>query len=401
MAVVAEAKSKTVTRGRGTSAGGSGRTSRTKKSLPKVSVEPHRVAAVHGNDDYLVGRGVARLKDAMLASHPEVEVTDLDATDLTAGSLNEAVSPSLFGGERLVVIRVMRTADEDAAKAVLAVADDLPEGLRMIVADTEPGGARRGGAGGGGAGAEASDGGSAGSRGSAAARAVVPALVAGGAHDVVCDGPATARDRVAFVRNEVAAAGATVSADAAALLVDVVGSDTRELASASGQLVADLCEPGERRALQAEDVERFHRGRAEVSGFAIADLALAGDRDSALEALRRAAVLGVHPLLVADALASGLRSLARVAAATGDAPVGPRDAERIGRELRVPGWKVKRLAGEARQWSTSGLVTASQRVSALNAALKGAGTVADEQYALERAVFDLASARESRAESSG
>src|SRR5581483_11586685 len=99
-------------------------------------------------------------------------------------------------------------------------------------------------------------------------------------------------------------------ADATAALVDAVGSDLRELAAVSAQLVSDSGG-----AVDADLVRAYHRGRAEVTGFAVADLAVAGRGSQAWETLRHALAIGVAEVLVADALADGVRSIARVASA--------------------------------------------------------------------------------------
>ncbi|MBY8853009.1 DNA polymerase III subunit delta, partial [Saccharothrix sp. MB29] len=95
--------------------------------------------------------------------------------------------------------------------------------------------------------------------------------------------------------------------EAVAALIEAVGSDLRELAAAASQLVADT---GGK--VDAEAVRRYHRGRAEVTGFAVAEKAVMGDRAGALEALRSASQLGVPHGLVADALADAVRTGARV-----------------------------------------------------------------------------------------
>ena len=99
-------------------------------------------------------------------------------------------------------------------------------------------------------------------------------------------------------------------------LIDSVGSDLRELASAAAQLVADT--GGQ---VTAEEVRRYHRGRADVTGFAVAEKAITGDVAGALEMLRWAMQLGVPHVLVADALADGVRTVARVAGAGRGGPV--------------------------------------------------------------------------------
>src|SRR5207253_3821311 len=93
---------------------------------------------------------------------------------------------------------------------------------------------------------------------------------------------------------------------AAEALLAAVGNDLRELAAAGAQLMADT---GGR--VTAETVSRYYRGRAEVSGFTVADAAMVGDVPAAPEALRWALQVGVDPVPIADALADGVRTVAR------------------------------------------------------------------------------------------
>ena len=146
------------------------------------------------------------------------------------------------------------------------------------------------------------------------------------------------RDRVDFVRAEIARHGASIDAAAAEALLDGVGSDLAELAMACAQLAADS---GGR--IDLDIVTRYHRSPAEVSGFAVADAAIDGDAGGALAQLRWALACGVAPVLVTSALANGVRQIAQVAAAGRSA----RPAE-IARELGMPPWKVERVQRQAR-----------------------------------------------------
>jgi DNA polymerase-3 subunit delta len=141
----------------------------------------------------------------------------------------------------------------------------------------------------------------------------------------------------------------------------------------SGQLVSDSGG-----SVDVETVRAYHTGRAEVTGFAVADLAVVGNAAGALEALRSALAVGVPAVVVADALADGVRTAARVTSLnttnTGD----------LARALKLPPWKVKRAQAQARGWSIDGLQQALGVVAELNADVKGVAASAD--YALERAV---------------
>src|SRR5439155_26238706 len=166
--------------------------------------------------------------------------------------------------------------------------------------------------------------------------------------------------------------------------LDAVGNDLRELAAACSQLVADA---GGR--VDAAAVTRYHRGRAEVTGFAIADRAVVGDVAGALEALRWALAVGVAHVLVADALADGIRSVARVSSA------GRASPHALAGTLGMPAWKVKRAQSQSRGWTEPGLTDALRVVADLNAGVKG--VAADPGYVLEAAIRDIAVARARRA----
>jgi len=125
----------------------------------------------------------------------------------------------------------------------------------------------------------------------------------------------------------------------------------------------------------------YHRGRAEVTGFAIADKVVAGDMAGALEALRWAVAVGYPAVLIADALADGIRTVARVKEAR------PGNAYSVASELGMPPWKVDKARNTARHWSESALLRGMAIVAALNADVKGQAVDAD--YALERAVLQL------------
>jgi DNA polymerase-3 subunit delta len=62
-------------------------------------------------------------------------------------------------------------------------------------------------------------------------------------------------------------------------------------------------------------VERYYGGRVETSAFTVADTAIAGRYGDALVALRHALASGADPVPLVAAIASKLRTMARVAGA--------------------------------------------------------------------------------------
>ena len=107
-----------------------------------------------------------------------------------------------------------------------------------------------------------------------------------------------------------------VSDDTVTAVLDAVGSDIRELASVCSQLVADT--DG---TVDAVAVRRYYSGKAEVKGFDIADKAVVGDVAGAAEALRWAMMSGEPQVVLADALAEAVHTIARVGPLSGD-PTG-------------------------------------------------------------------------------
>ncbi|GAB3587628.1 DNA polymerase III subunit delta [Amycolatopsis endophytica] len=279
-------------------------------------------------------------------------------SDLTPPALAELVSPSLFSEGRVIVLDAAQDIGQDLSDAVLAYAKMPADGVVLVVVHT--GGGR-----------------------SKAAKALPAALRKAGAQVTECPKITRPADRESFVRNEVRQAGGKIDPAGVAALIDAVGSDLRELAAAASQLVADS---GGR--VDEEAVRRYHRGRADVTGFAVAEKAVGGERGAALEAMRWALQIGVAHVLIADALADAVRTIARVSAA------GRGNPNQMAGELGMPPWKIRKAQGQSRGWTQAGLAEAMAVVARVNGEVKG--QAADPSYALERAVLELAAARDKR-----
>jgi DNA polymerase-3 subunit delta len=200
--------------------------------------------------------------------------------------------------------------------------------------------------------------------------------------EIVCERLTRPDDQVAFVRSEVASAGGRIDEAAARRLVEAVGGDLRGLASAAAQLAADA----EHGLVDDAVVGTYFEGRAEVKGWAVADRAVEGRTVDALEQLRWALETGTDPVLVTAALATAVRSLARLSGA----PRGVRDAD-LARDLGVPPWKLRILRAQLRGWTPSGLVRAIRAVAAADLQVKGGGN--DPTLALTTAVVEIGAAR--------
>ncbi|SCL17493.1 DNA polymerase III, delta subunit [Micromonospora nigra] len=321
-----------------------------------VTASADPILLVLGDEELLATRAVAETVAAARAADPGVDVREYQAGSLTVGEIAEMLSPSLFGGRRVLVLRAGQDARKDLAAALLAYAKNPDPDVQLVVLHL-----------GGGKGRAFADG------LKAAGARVVPAVKLKG-H----------RERVGFVRDEIRRHGGSCGEDAAEALLAAVGNDLRELAAACSQLVADT---GGR--IGADTVARYYRGRVEVTGFTVADATMVGDVPAALEALRWALHVGVDPVPIADALADGVRTVARVASAGRGSPY------QLASSLGMPPWKVERAQRQGRGWTPEGLVVAMRAAADCNAAVKGGSD--DRAYALERAVFSVAAARQGAA----
>lgn len=164
-----------------------------------------------------------------------------------------------------------------------------------------------------------------------------------------------------------------------------MGSDLRELAAACNQLAFDT----EGKNIDEAAVAKYYRGRAEVSGFTIADLAIEGRLGEALEQVRWAVATGVAPVLIVSALAGGLRSLAKV----GGAPRNLRGGQ-LASHVGMPPWKIDRVKRQLSGWGPDGISTALQAVATADEQVKGGGT--DPAYALEKVVHTIVASRNKR-----
>jgi DNA polymerase III subunit delta len=307
---------------------------------------------VVGEEELLRARAVSAVRAAIRSAHPDAEEHELVAAGLAVGSLADVLAPSLFGGHRLVVVSGVQEAAAALVDSLVGYAKAPDPDLTLVVVHF--GGKRN--------------------------EALLKAFRAAGAAVDECPKIGSAGERVAFVRNEVRRAGGRITPDAVTALLDAVGNDLRQLSSAASQLVSDFGG-----SIDEAAVARFHRGQAEVTGFTVAERVLVGDTAGSVEMLRWALQRGVAHVLIADALADGVRTAARVAS------LNTSNIGDLARTLKLPPWKVKRAQAQARGWTIDALQQAIGVTAELNADVKGAAASPD--YALERAIRRIVAIR--------
>jgi len=319
------------------------------------------VTVIVGEEELLVERAVsaaiAAAKAAAGAGPDDAgaDIHDVAAAGLTAGELAGLTAPSLFASGTIVVIRSAEDATASLAGELTKLAASAGPDVSLVV--THSGGLRN--------------------------KALLADLAAGGARRVDCPGVKRFGERMDFLRAELRRAGRKADDGGLRALLDAVGTDLRELAAACSQLAADTTG-----VISQAVVARYYHGRAEATGFAVADKACEGNLPAALEQLRWALATGTSPVLVTSALAAGLRTLALVGSAgRGLSPHAQAS------DLGMPPWKIDKARQQLRGWTAEGLAEAVAAVAEADVQVKGEG--ASAAYALERAITTIVNCRDS------
>jgi DNA polymerase-3 subunit delta len=319
-------------------------------------MRPAPVLLVVGAEGVLADRAVSAVVAAAREADPDTEIERMDAAGYQSGRLVVATSPSLFGGGKVVVLEGVEQANEALVLDVTAYLKNPAEDACVVIRHN--GGLR--------------------------ARPLLEAARRIGAPEAVCTPLTRDDEKVEFAANEFRRAGRKISPAAVRALVDAVGNDLRELSASCSQLISDVgTEDADR--IDVDSVERYFGGRVEVTGFRVADAAVAGRSEEALVLLRHALATGADPVPLVAAVAMKVRGLAKVSAA------GRGRSADLAKELGMAPWQIDKARRELAGWDETGLAAAVVALAEADAAVKGGGR--DPVYAVERLVLTVAGRR--------
>src|SRR2546423_9169749 len=89
-----------------------------------VTTAHPELCVVIGDEELLTARAVAEVTASVRAADPDADVREFTADALVPGELAEILSPSLFGGRRVLVVRNGQDAKKDLVAALLGYARD-------------------------------------------------------------------------------------------------------------------------------------------------------------------------------------------------------------------------------------------------------------------------------------
>jgi len=306
---------------------------------------------VSGPEEICAERAIAGVREYLRAEDPSLEVSDIRADDYAPGTLLGMASPSLFGEPRLVRVAGVEKCSDAFLTEAIAYLEHPQEGATIVLRHT--GSSVRG-------------------------KKLLDAIRSGtgGGIEIACPAVKRDSDRFDFAAGEFQAAKRRIAPTALRALVSAFADDLTELAAACQQLIADV--DGD---ISEQIVQRYYGGRVETTAFAVADTAIAGRYGEALITLRHALTSGADPVPMVAAIASKLRTMARV---SGSREPNAALAARIG----MKDWQVDRARRDLAGWTESSLALAIQAAARADAEVKGASR--DPIFAVERLVTIIA-----------
>jgi len=306
-----------------------------------------------GSEGALADRALTKLNAEL--KEEKCEITTIAAPDAILGDISDALAPSLFSERRALIIKDLQDLPEESRDEITRYLD-APDDLTTLIF-VHKGGVK--------------------------GKALLDAIKKAKPEIISCEPMKKEAEKEEFVKSLFLDSGRKATAGAIAALVGALGSDMRELQAAVSQICLDA-QAG--KIIDEAIVDKFHQGRIETTGFDVADATLDGNLPGALVALRSALETGTDPVMITSAIASNLRSLAKVSGVNR----GARSFEVAG-ELGMAPWQIDKARRQLAGWSPRSIAKAVQAIALADAQVKGASS--DPIFALEKALATITEVR--------
>lgn len=306
-----------------------------------------------GSEGALADRALSKIMAEL--KEEKCEITTIASADAILGDISDALAPSLFSERRALIIKDLQDLPEESRDEITRYLDAQDELTTVVFVH----------------------------KGGVKGKALLDAIKKAKPEIISCDPLKKESEKEEFVKSLFLDAGRKASAAAITALVGALGNDMRELQAAVSQICLDA-QAG--KTIDEEMVDKFHQGRIETTGFDVADATLDGNLPGALVALRSALETGTDPVMITSAIASNLRSLAKVSGVNR----GARSFDVAG-ELGMAPWQIDKARRQLAGWSPRSIAKAVQAIALADAQVKGAAS--DPIFALEKALATIAAVR--------
>ena len=305
-----------------------------------------------GSEGALSDRAINKLSVELKES--QCEITNLFAAETIVGDIADALAPSLFSERRALILRDLQDLPEENKDEITRYLTSPDETMTVVFVH----------------------------KGGVKGKALLDAIKKVKPEIISCEPLKKEAEKESFVKELFLDIGRKATPGAVSALVGALGSDMRELQAAVSQIAADA--PAG--VIDEVIIDKFHQGRVETTGFDVADATLDGDLSAALIALRSALETGTDPVMITSAIASSLRSLAKVSGANR----ATKSFELAG-PLGMAPWQIDKARRQLHRWSPGAMADAVGAIAQADAEVKGAAS--DPIYALEKAVTRIVSSQ--------
>ena len=283
------------------------------------------VTLVVGGDAYLNELNARNVREKVQKSAPDAEIIELDASTADQYAFDEAVGPSLFGDGTIVIINNLQQADESLVEAIENFCKQaqnsensennfVDSSATWVIARHE---------------------------GGLKGKSIITRLTKAGANTITVPDLKKDDAKLNFVMSIFERHNRSVEPQAAQRLVSVLGSKTGELAA----LCSQLCFDYDDNPITLDIVDRYLVADPQVTGFFVADKAVAGHAGSAVLAARTAIAQGVDAIALIGALAAKVRVIALAMAI--------RNGTISSAEAKVNPWALKMAMRQLAGWNLS------------------------------------------------
>ena len=310
------------------------------------------VTLVVGGDAYLNELNARNVREKVQKSAPDAEIIELDASTADQYAFDEAVGPSLFGDGTIVIINNLQQADESLVEAIENFCKQaqnsensennfVDSSATWVIARHE---------------------------GGLKGKSIITRLTKAGANTITVPDLKKDDAKLNFVMSIFERHNRSVEPQAAQRLVSVLGSKTGELAA----LCSQLCFDYDDNPITLDIVDRYLVADPQVTGFFVADKAVAGHAGSAVLAARTAIAQGVDAIALIGALAAKVRVIALAMAI--------RNGTISSAEAKVNPWALKMAMRQLAGWNSAGVSQCLQSLAWADEQCKGGSS--DANYAL-------------------
>lgn len=318
------------------------------------------VTLVVGGDAYLNELNARNVREKVQKSAPDAEIIELDVSTADQYAFDEAVGPSLFGDGTIVIINNLQQADESLVDAIENFCKQtqnsensennfVDSSATWVIARHE---------------------------GGLKGKSIITRLTKAGANTITVPDLKKDDAKLNFVMSIFERHNRSVEPQAAQRLVSVLGSKTGELAA----LCSQLCFDYDDNPITLDIVDRYLIADPQVTGFFVADKAVAGHAGSAVLAARTAIAQGVDAIALIGALAAKVRVIALAMAI--------RNGTISSAEAKVNPWALKMAMRQLAGWNSAGVSQCLQSLAWADEQCKGGSS--DANYALEKCIMLIA-----------